>query len=137
MYLIDTNVLSDLATDKASAAVQRWTNLHMADAALPTTTIFELRLGVAQMADGARRDALMLAIERAITRFGPRIYAFDRASAEMAGELIGLMARKGRVLKRIDAQIAGIAAVYGLTIVARNVKDFEDTGIDVVNPWDG
>jgi len=55
----------------------------MADAALPTTTIFELRLGVIQMPDGLRRDELLPVIERAIMRFGPRIYSFDRASAEM------------------------------------------------------
>jgi len=137
MFLIDSNVLSDLVTGRASDLVRLWANRHMADAALPTTTIFELRLGVAQMPDGRRRDELQSLIERAIMRFGPRIYSFDRASAEIAGELIGQMARRGRVLHRMDAQIAGIASVYGLTLATRNVKDFEGLGIDIVDPWTG
>ncbi len=56
--------------------------------------------------------------------------------SEMAAELVGSCFRAGRVLARMDAQIAGIAAVYGLTIVTRNIGDFADTGLDLHNPWD-
>jgi predicted nucleic acid-binding protein len=135
MYLIDTNIVSELLRPNPEPAVTRWLDRHGADSGLPTTAIFELRLGAAQLPEGQRRDQLILAIERIVNRFGPRVYGFDRASAEMAGELVGESARRGRVLARMDAQIAGIAAVYGLTLVTRNVGDFASTGLDLHNPW--
>lgn len=135
MYLVDTNFISEFAQHAPNDGVRRWANLHIGDAGISTVAIFELRLGLAQLPDGRRRDELLGTIERAISRFGPRVYAFDRASAEMAGELHGVSARAGRTMSRMDAQIAGIAAVYGLTLVTRNTRDFEATGLDLINPW--
>lgn len=136
MYLVDTNLVSELVQRQPDPRVQRWANHNIGNAGIPTVAIFEIRLGLLQMPEGRRRDDLLGMMERAISRFGPRIYAFDRASAEMAGELHALSSRAGRPMARMDAQIAGIAAVYGLTLVTRNVKDFENTGIDVLNPWE-
>jgi toxin FitB len=136
MYLVDTNVVSELLQREPDAGVRRWANLHAGDAGLSTVAIFELRLGAMLLPEGRRRDELLGTIERAIARFGPRIYAFDRASAEMASEINGLSTHRGRPMSRMDAQIAGIAAVYGLTLITRNVADFEATGLDVINPWE-
>ena len=83
----------------------------------------------------ARQDELLLAIERAINRFGPRLYGFDRLSAEMAGQIGASSAAQGRPMSQPDAQLAGIAAVYGLTLVTRNVRDFEASGVDLLSPW--
>lgn len=137
MYLVDTNFVSDLLRRAPNSGVQRWANLNFGDAGIPTVAIFETRLGAMQLPEGRRRDELLGLIERAVARFGPRIYTFDRASAEMASELHGISSRAGRPMSRMDVQIAGIAAVYGLTLVTRNVDDFAATGIDLVNPWDG
>lgn len=136
MYLLHTNFISELVQREPNAGVRRWANLHSGDAGIPTIAIFELLLGAVQLPDGRRRDELLGTIERAIARFGPRVYAFDRAAAEMASELHGFSARSDRPMARMDAQIAGIAAVYGLTLVTRNVGDFAGTGIDLLNPWD-
>jgi predicted nucleic acid-binding protein len=115
--------------------VVAWVDDHGDDCGLSTIALFELRLGVAQLPDGRRRDELTLGIERIVNRLLPRIYAFDRASAEIAGELSGLAARRGRPMARMDTQIAGIAAVYGLTLVTRNVGDFAGAGLDLIDPW--
>ena len=135
MYLIDTNVLSELLQPLPSPPVQQWINRHSGASGVPTTVIFELRVGVARLADGRRRDQLGQAIERLVSRFSPRVYSFDRAAAEAGAELIGLAERQGRVLERMDAQIAGIAAVYGLTLVSRNTRDFAGLDLDLVDPW--
>lgn len=135
MYLIDTNVMSELVRSRPDPGVVAWADANMGDAGLATISIFELRLGIAQLPQGRRRDALMLTIERAINRLGSRIYAFDRAAAEAAGDLSGLSSGFGRPMPRMDAQIAGIASVYGLTIVTRNISDFSGTGLDLHNPW--
>lgn len=135
MFLIDTNVVTDLISLNGNPGVRRWANTNFGSASLPCTVIFELRMGVALLPDGRRRDDLTSAIERMIARFGPRVIALDRAAADLAGELVGVASRQGRVLKAMDAQIAGIAGAYGLTLVTRNVKDFEVLGIDLLNPW--
>lgn len=135
MYLVDTNIVSELMRQTTADPVRKWVDRHHAGCALPTPAIFELRAGVAEMPGVRRRDELLGALERIIARFGPRVYALDRAAAEMAGDLSG-DARRGRAMSRIDAQIAGIAALYGLTLVTRNLRDFESLGIDLVDPWE-
>jgi predicted nucleic acid-binding protein len=135
MYLLDTNVLSELTRPNPDSGVQRWINQHMAQSGVSTITVFELRWGVAALPAGRRQDELLLAIERAINRFGPRLYGFDRLSAEMAGQIGAACAALGRPMSQPDAQLAGIAAVYGLTLVTRNVRDFEASGVDLLSPW--
>jgi len=135
MFLIDTNVLSEALRTAPAPQVQRWLDLNLGSSGLGTPVLFELRLGAAAVRDEGRRNQLQQAIDRTVQRFGSRIYALDRASADAAGELVGLAARGGRALERLDAQIAGIAAVYGLTLVTRNTRDFEITGVDLLNPW--
>lgn len=134
-YLLDTNVISELTRQTPDVRVAQWVSRRGGDCGIPTTAIFELRAGLSEMPEGRRRDELLGALERVVARFGPRVYALDRAAAEMGGELIGEARRRGRPIARMDAQIAGIAAVYGLTLVTRNVKDFEVLGIDLLNPW--
>ena len=135
MYLVDTNVLSELVRQAPEPRLSRWVDRHGAESGVPSTAVFELWSGIAVLPDGRRRDQLFQATSRLIDRFGPRVYALDRRCAEAAGELIGTARRQGRQLERLDAQIAGIAAVYGLTLVTRNIRDFETTGLDLLDPW--
>ena len=135
MYLIDSNVISEAMRARPEARVIAWLDRRSGDCALSTIALFEVRLGLCSLPAGRRRDEMMGSLERIIARFGPRIYSFDRPSAEMAAELIGGCAGQGLTLSRGDAQIAGIAGAYGLTVVTRNGKDFEGTGLDIVNPW--
>ena len=135
MFLINTNVLSETFRGTPEPRVRRWIDHHWASSGLAAPVLFELRLGAASVRDSVRRDQLQQAIDRTVQRFGPRVYLFDRASADAAGELLGSAARSGRVLERVDAQIAGVAAVYGLTLVTRNTRDFAVTGLDLIDPW--
>lgn len=135
IYLIDTNVVSELMRPEPSTRVVTWLDRHAGNCALPTIAIFEVRAGINTMPPGRHRDELMGAFERIVARFGPRVVSFDRPSAEMAAELASVSASAGRTMTTGDVQIAGIAGAYGLTLVTRNVKDFAATGIDLVNPW--
>ena len=135
MIVLDTNVISELMRPRPDPAVLTWLDRRAGDCMLSTIVIFEVRVGICNLPSGRRRDELMGSFERIIARFGPRVIAFDRASAEMAAELAAASESQGRVMSTGDAQIAGSAAVYGLTLVTRNLKDFATCGIDVVNPW--
>lgn len=136
IYLIDTNVVSELMRPEPDRRVTRWVDRHGGECGLPTVAIFEIRYGVVRLPAGRRSDELIGALERMVTRFGPRIVAFDRASAEMAADLRAQSQREGRPMAAMDAQIAGIAGVYGLTLVTRNGRDFDGLGIDLVDPWE-
>lgn len=137
MYLIDTNVISELMRPRPVPRVVAWLDRHAGDCSLPTIAIFELRAGLCCLPMGSRRDDLMGSLERIVARFGPRVVSFDRASAEMAAEFVGTSRAAGRAISNGDVQMAGIAAVYGLTLVTRNTRDFEVLGIDLVDPWQG
>jgi len=137
MFLVDTNVLSELVRREPDPRLSRWVDRHSAACGVPSVAVFEIWTGAAILPDGIRRDQLFQAVSRLIDRFGPRVYVLDRRCAEAAGELIGVARRNGGDLERLDAQIAGIAAVYGLTLVTRNTRDFEVTGLDLLNPWRG
>lgn len=103
-----------------------------------TTTVCEaeLKLGAAILPQGQRRSELENAIAAIFRQaFAGRVLPFDRAAAD-AYALIGAARRRaGRPIATLDAQIAAIARTHGAAVATRNVGDFTDCGIDVVDPW--
>jgi toxin FitB len=67
---------------------------------------------------------------------GPRVFAFDAAAAAVYGEMAAARERVGRPLNGIDGLIAAIAQARDAIIATRNVGDFTDCGVAIVNPWD-
>lgn len=69
--------------------------------------------------------------------FGERILPFDSAAARACAEIASERRRTGRPIGEADCQIAAISHSRGATLIARNVRDFEGTGLDVIDPWVG
>lgn len=141
MILLDTNVLSEALRPTPSAVAVRWLDMHFADCAISSVTIFELAAGLAQLPGGKRRETLESAVARSVRRFGTRVYAFDTPAAHAAARLLERARLRGFGLhqtpaKLADLQIGGIAAAYGLSLATRNVADFQGTGLELINPWD-
>jgi predicted nucleic acid-binding protein len=89
------------------------------------------------LAPAAKRSKLERSIETFIpVWFEGRILPVTRAVAKRWGELDGKYQRAGRLLGVADAMIAATALERGLTVVTRNVKDFVDLGVNVLNPWE-
>jgi toxin FitB len=135
MYILDTNVISELRRGtKAQRSVRAWAQaLPAADLYLSVITILELEIGTLLV---HRRDQKHGAILRAwidghvLPSFSGRILAIDTVVAQRCAALHVPDPRSDR-----DALIAATALVHGMTVVTRNVSDFQETGVAVVNPW--
>jgi predicted nucleic acid-binding protein len=137
MYLLDTNVVSELRKARAGKAdehVAGWSRtVPVAALFISTITIHEIELGVLLM---ERRDAVQGAILRGwfdnhvLPAFSGRVLAVDTAVAIRSAQLHVPNPRPAR-----DSFIAATALVHGMTIVTRNVNDFQHTGVAIIDPW--
>lgn len=137
MYVFDTNVVSELRkvrAGKADANVAAWAeSVDAADLFVSTITIMELEMGILSV---ERRDATQGAMLRSwleqhvLPEFSGRTLPVDSAVALRCARL-HIPDKRGER----DALIAATALVHGMTVVTRNVIDFEPTGVPIVNPW--
>ncbi|WP_316214377.1 MULTISPECIES: type II toxin-antitoxin system VapC family toxin [unclassified Bradyrhizobium] len=136
MFLLDTNVISELRRpDKADRHVLAWATAQPAsNFFLSAISILEIELGARRI---ARKDHAQGAVLREwidaqiLTRFDGRILPIDTAVAQRCAQLHVPDPRAER-----DALIAATALVHGLTVVTRNVGDFQTAGIALINPWE-
>ena len=136
--LLDTNVVSELRRPRPDPrVVARVEAMDPDDLFLASVTFGELTHGVRRMDAGRRRDDLQAWLDRLEAAYGDRILPFDRDAARIWGELLARCATAGRTLPLEDAQIAAIALRFDLTLMTRNVRNFEHTGVRVVDPWVG
>ena len=138
MYLLDTNVLSELRKAPGGKADQRvlaWArSVATPSLYLSTMTILELEIGVHRMArrDGLQAERLRVWLEQAVlAAFAGRIFPVDLDVARRCSALHVPNPRPER-----DAMIGATALVHGMTVVTRNVADFEKMGVTILNPWD-
>lgn len=138
MILIDTNVISELMRPVPDPAVLSWFDAQDALALfLNTVTEAELRRGVASLPEGKRRDQLQAAMDAMIDEdFAGRVLPFDSAAATAFAAIFTERQTAGRPISFPDCQIAAIARARGAAVATRNIKDFEDCGITIINPWD-
>jgi len=138
VYLLDTNVVSELRkakSGKADKKVVRWAgSISTASLFLSAISILELETGVLLV---ERRDPTQGAIlrswlnEHVLPAFSGRILPVDTAVAQCCAKLHVPDPRSDR-----DAIIAATALVHGMTVVTRNIEDFRPTGVTFLNPWE-
>jgi len=136
MYILDTNVISELRKGKkAERSVRMWAQaLPAANLYLSVVSVLELEIGILVV---ERRDRKQGAILRTwidghvLPSFSGRILAIDTAVAQRCALLHVPNPRSDR-----DALITATALVHGMTVVTRNASDFQATGVGIVNPWD-
>lgn len=137
--LLDTNVVSELIRKSPAPAVATWVSDH------PLDNLFfsavgeaELRYGAAILPAGRGRDRLFFQIEAMLRdAFEDRVLPFDSDAARAYGNIAALRRSAGRPVAVADCQIAAIAASRGIAVVTRNVRDFRDMGIPIIDPWVG
>ena len=137
-FLLDTVTLSELRRPELNRPVQAWLERNgSADLYLSVMTIGELQKGIARLASGPRRADLDTWFAQVRARYADFVLEIDTEIAMLWGRLLSPFRPSGRQEPTVDALIAATALVHNLTIVTRNVRDFEEFGVATVNPWEG
>jgi predicted nucleic acid-binding protein len=138
MIILDTNVVAELMRATPHSAVRAWMNAQ-SRASLVTTaiTVMELRAGVEKLLQSRRRQEVEADIAWALDELvGNRVLSYDRKAAFATASWFGLCRRAGRTVETSDMQIAGIAISRNIPIATRDVCEFEDISVKLVNPWE-
>lgn len=121
-WLLDTNVLSEAVRAQPNAGVMDNLARHQNELAVPAPVWHELRYGWQRMPDGQRKDAIGRYLQDVVADLP--VLPYDAGAARVHAELRCELERAGRTLPFVDGQIAAIAIAQGLTLVTRNVRDF-------------
>lgn len=137
-FLLDANCISELVSRRPEPRVLDW--IEAADERLlflSVLTLGEIRKGAAGLPQSKRRTYLEIWLELELqARFSGRILPIDEDVADRWGFLGAEAKRKGKALSAIDGLLAATALHHNLTIVSRNVTDFADTQVPILNPWE-
>ncbi len=134
-WLLDTCVLSEAVKAQPDGGVLQWLERHQGQGNVSMVTVAELSFGVRRLPAGRRRNQLQQWLGDIRTGFYDRILPTDEAVWIAFANLKAQLLDKGKAQDDLDLLIAATALVHGLTLVTRNVRHFEHTGVALVNPW--
>jgi predicted nucleic acid-binding protein len=139
MLLLDTNVVSELMRPAPDPDVVQWLQGQpLEQLAITAISVAEILYGLDRLPDGRRKANLVQRFQLFLTQgFAGRVLPFDRPAAEVYASIKGRRDRAGRPVSGYDAMIAAIASSRGAGVATRNVADFTDCGVVVINPWSG
>lgn len=139
MIVLDTNVISELMRAEPAGTVLEWF-AGQPVAGLFTTTVSqaEIYYGLSLLPEGKRRKELQNAARAMFEEdFAGRILPFDTDAAHAYADIASARRLGGQPISQFDAQIAGVARSRGAQLATRNLRDFVDCGISLVDPWTG
>ncbi len=138
MLVLDTNVLSEVLKPEPNARVQTWLQAQPPASVFTTAiTQAEILYGIALLPKGRRQAALLTAAVLMFEEeFRGRVLPFDAEAASIYATLAAGRRQGGQPVSFADAQIAAITQSRGGRLATRNVRDFADCGVEIINPWD-
>ena len=136
-WLLDTCVVSETFKREPDAAVMAWLSDNAKAAALPAVALGEIQHGIERMSESRSRNRLQVWRDRIAAQFAHRTLAADESVFRQWGHLRASLEAIGRPQQDMDVLIAAIAVCHDLTLVTRNVRDFADTGVRLLDPWSG
>lgn len=137
MIVLDTNVASEMMKSSPEPRVLDWLNGQTASQVFITATSkAEIFYGIDRLPAGRKRALLRRAANDMFEQqFPERVLPFDEIAAEVFAVIAADRERRGRPMAQFDAQIAAIARVQGAAIATRDVRDFSNCGIELIDPW--
>ncbi len=139
MFLLDTNVISELTKPRPDAGVVDWMDDCDEDRMfISAITIAEIRYGIERLPQGKRRSDLTAWLADDLpARFEGRVLPVDARVGDWWGQVMARGRAAGRPVGIMDAFIAATAECHDLSLVTRNVTDFAPLGLRTVDPWHG
>lgn len=134
-YLVDTNVFSEPARPKPCSRVVEWLREHEPDLYVSTITIGELRRGIERLPEGRRKAQLNIWLQSLCECMKGRVLSFNASTAHVWGQLKAAWDKEGISVPSLDSQLIATAHRYDLTIVTRNISDFQRSGVRLLNPF--
>jgi len=139
MIILDTNVISAIMVPALNPVPLAWLDKQPQNTIWTTAiNVLENRAGLLLLPIGKRRTVMIETYDRLLSELlEHRILAFDGQAVEISASMSARRIAQGININTEDTQIAGIALAHGATLATRNVKDFADLEISLVNPWAG
>lgn len=137
MILIDTNVFSELTKPQPEPRVSDWLFEHRDETLLSTIVIAELSVGIRTTRGERKRALLRPWLERLVEAHVDRVVPFDLVSAQKWGEFAADVLLSDRRIgsRQFDTMLAAQALALDVPLATRNVRDFEGSGVRVIDPW--
>jgi predicted nucleic acid-binding protein len=137
VIILDTNVISEVMKASPAARVVKWLGSHTQSKIFTTSvTQAEIFFALETMPHGRRREALYNAAATMFKeRFAGRLLVFDGDASHIFAEMAAARRRTGRPIGQFDCQIAAIARWNGAAIATRDLNDFADCGVELIDPW--
>ncbi|MDR1183350.1 MAG: type II toxin-antitoxin system VapC family toxin [Coriobacteriales bacterium] len=135
MYVIDTNVISELSKPNPAESVIKWVADAQNDCYLTAITLKELSYGMMLMDDGKRKNALRETIDSITREYEDKTLPFDASCSQICAKLEIQAIRTGHTPTIEDMMIAAICERHNAILVTRNTKDFHYLGINLINPF--
>lgn len=137
MILLDTNIISELMREKPNPAVIEWLDKQLSDNLfIPAIVKAEIKMGIAILDNGKRKQALLQMSELIFSNFTNRCLPFDTETASHYAKIIAFTKKHGRPMSVEDAQIAAITVQNSAWLATRNTTDFDFLeNLKLVNPW--
>lgn len=137
MIVLDTNLVSELMKVAPDEAVWSWFRAQLRqDLHTTAVTVAEIHSGIQRMPDGRRREQVREMADEMFAAVTDEVLSFTAEAAMAYPVVLHRRMRAGLPIQSFDAQIAAICLVEQATLATRNVQDFVETGVELVNPWE-
>jgi toxin FitB len=136
VIILDTNVVSELMRPEPAAQVAGWVRgRDRRELRMTSVTLAEIRFGIARLPDGRRKQVLLNIADDIFRAFSDQVLPVDEAAAEQYAVIASIRERAGKPIAGFDALIAAVCRSRSAALATRNLPDFDDTGIEVIDPW--
>ncbi len=135
-FLLDTCTISEPKQKQPNGRVLEWLDAQdQSKLFLSVLTIGEVRKGITRLESGRKKAELEKWLEKLRTRFSRRILSLSEKTFLVWGRMYGEFERNGIVRPAFDSLLEATALEHDLIFVTRNVKNFQNSSVTILNPW--
>lgn len=137
MIILDTNIIAELMRPAPAKTVMTWVDQQESGQLFITTiTIAEICYGLNALPLSNRRSSLESNFHQTIVEaFKHRVLAFDESAAHLYGQIMASRKSVSKPMSILDGQIAAIAHAHVMSVATRNIRDFVDCGLNLIDPF--